>query len=116
MVVGDEYSIYQTVINLADNAIKYSSDGYVELRVLRNGEDNLQIEVEDTGMGMSQEYVNHMFDAFSQEETGYTRRFEGTGLGLSLVKKYCDLNGIDISVASEKDEGTKFTLTFRKGS
>ena len=111
-VLCDEYSIYQTLLNLIDNAIKYTEEGFVDVRLLRNDEDNLQIEIEDTGIGISEKYIDHLFDAFSQEETGYSRKFEGTGLGLSIVKKYCELNRIRIDVKSKKKVGTTFTLTF----
>ena len=111
-VLCDEYSIYQTLLNLIDNAIKYTEKGFVEIRLLRNSESKLQIEIEDTGIGISGKYMGHIFDAFSQEDTGYSRKYEGTGLGLSIVKKYCELNRIRIDVKSKKKVGTTFTLTF----
>ncbi len=111
-VLCDEYSIYQTLLNLIDNAIKYTEKGFVEIRLLRNSESKLQIEIEDTGIGISGKYMGHIFDAFSQEDTGYSRKYEGTGLGLSIVKKYCELNRIRIDVKSKKKIGTTFTLTF----
>jgi len=111
-VLCDEYSIYQTLLNLIDNAIKYTEKGFVEIRLLRNSEGKLQIEIEDTGIGISGKYMGHIFDAFSQEDTGYSRKYEGTGLGLSIVKKYCELNRIRIDVKSKKKVGTTFTLTF----
>jgi PAS domain S-box-containing protein len=108
----DEYSFYQSVVNIIDNAIKYTKKGSIEIKLQRNEKKKLQIEIADTGIGMSEEYLNRLFTPFSQEETGYTRKFEGTGLGLSLVKKYCDLNNIAIDVKSKKGEGSTFTLTF----
>ena len=63
---------------------------------------------------MSKEFMTKMFQPFVQEETGYSRRYEGNGLGLSLVEKYCQLNKAKISVQSEKGKGTKFTVTFKK--
>ncbi len=108
----DEYSVYQSVMNLVDNAIKYTNKGFIEIRLLQNNSNQLKIEIEDSGIGISDEYIGKLFDAFSQEESGYSRRFEGTGLGLSLVKNYCDLNNIKIDLESKKNEGTKFTLTF----
>lgn len=113
-VLCDEYSVYQSILNLIDNAIKYTEEGFVDVRLLRNDKGNLQIEIEDTGIGISENYIDNLFDAFSQEQTGYSRKFEGTGLGLSIVKKYCELNHINIDVKSKKHVGTKFTLTFNR--
>ena len=69
------------------------------------------IEVADTGVGISEEYIPQLFEKFSQEEQGYTRKFEGNGLGLALVKKYCDINNANIKVVSKKGVGTTFTIT-----
>jgi signal transduction histidine kinase len=113
-VLCDEYSVYQSVVNLVDNAIKYTDEGFIEIRLSRDENKNLKIEIEDSGIGISEEYMSNLFEAFSQEETGYSRRFEGTGLGLSLVKNYCDINNIKINVNSEKDSGTIFSLTFNE--
>ncbi|MGK9369728.1 PAS domain S-box protein [Melioribacter sp. Ez-97] len=109
----DEYSVSQIVSNLVDNAIKYTPSGKVELVLSRNEKDRLVVEVKDTGIGMNEDFLPQLFRPFTQEESGYTRRYEGSGLGLALVKYYCDLNNIDISVESRKNHGTKFTLTFK---
>ena len=94
---------------MIDNAIKYTKEGSVEIKLTKtNGV--CKITVNDTGIGISDEYLPHLFDAFSQEEQGYTRRFEGNGLGLALVKKYCDIIDAVITVESEKNVGTKFTI------
>jgi signal transduction histidine kinase len=58
--------------------------------------------------------MKRMFEPFMQEDMGYSRRYEGNGLGLALVKKYCDLNKAAIDVESEKGKGSKFTVTFLK--
>ena len=111
-IVCDEYSVYQSFVNLVDNAIKYTKRGSIEIRLSRNEKRKFQLEVIDTGIGISKEYQKHLFEPFTQEETGYTRKFEGTGLCLSLVKKYCDLNNIEIQVESKKNVGTTFRLIF----
>lgn len=110
-VNGDNYTIGQIFINLIDNAIKYTHHGKIDVRVFEN-KKNIIVEIDDTGIGISREYIPHLFDAFSQEETGYTRRFEGTGLGLALVKKYLEINNAEIKVESTKNEGTKFSVYF----
>jgi len=105
----DSYTVSQTIANLIDNSIKYTNTGEVILSL----DKNLQyyyLSIKDTGVGISKEYLPSLFEKFSQEEAGYTRRYEGSGLGLTLVKKYCDINGIKISVKSKKSKGTIFLL------
>ncbi|HSH52324.1 MAG TPA: ATP-binding protein, partial [Bacteroidales bacterium] len=67
----------------------------------------------DTGIGMSEDYLSRLFTPFSQEETGYSRRYEGTGLGLALVNNYCKLNDAEITVKSKKNEGSTFTIRLK---
>ena len=70
------------------------------------------MEVRDSGIGMSEEYLKKLFTPFSQEDVGYKREFEGNGLGLALVKKYIELNKAEIEVESEKNIGSVFSVTF----
>ncbi len=109
---GDEYTITQLFANLIDNSIKYTQSGFVSVELSSDENDNIIVKVIDSGVGMSEEFQKSLFEPFSQEETGYTRKFEGTGLGLALVKKYCELNNADISLTSEKGKGTTFTIVF----
>jgi signal transduction histidine kinase len=74
----------------------------------------LCLEVRDTGVGIDADYLPHIFEAFSQENPGLMRRFEGVGLGLSLVRKYLALNGAEIAVASGKGRGSIFTIRFAR--
>ena len=111
-VFADEYTVSQIIHNLLDNAIKFTPEGKVEVLLNRDENNNLTVSIADTGIGIGSEYLPHIFEAFSQEEQGYTRRFDGNGLGLALVKNYCDLNGIEIKVESEKGKGSKFTIVF----
>jgi len=108
----DEYSTSQIIYHLVDNAIKFTKNGNVFIRISKNKSENLVVAIEDTGKGISEGYLAIIFTPFSQEEQGYSRGFEGNGLGLALVKKYCDLNDISIDVKSKKGEGSTFTLTF----
>lgn len=112
VVYGDNYSLTQVFANLIDNAIKYTDWGEINIIIDRNSSDNLRITFSDTGIGISEEYLPTLFDPFTQEQQGYTREYEGTGLGLALVKKYCDLNNAKISVESSKGVGTKFIIEF----
>lgn len=109
-ILGDQYSINQIFDNLIDNAVKYTNEGEIRLSILKRN-SNVEIIVADTGIGISKNYIDQLFEPFTQEEQGYTRKFEGSGVGLALVKKYCDLNYAEISVKSEKNKGTKFTVT-----
>lgn len=109
LVVIDLYSFEQALMNLVDNAIKYTSKGEVRVVLSRNSL-NACVEVHDTGIGISAEYLPKMYEAFTQEDTGYTRAYQGLGLGLALVKKYVQMNGGRISVNSRKGEGSTFRI------
>jgi signal transduction histidine kinase len=112
VISGDIYSITQIFVNLIDNAVKYTNEGKIDV-VLYNCEDSLCIDVSDTGIGISDEYMGRLFQPFSQEDTGYKRRFDGNGLGLALVLKYAELNNAEIKVKSEKGKGSTFTVKFK---
>jgi len=114
MVHCDEYTLSQIFANLLDNAIKYTEKGEVKIIISVNKDAELVCSISDTGIGMSSEFLGRVFEPFTQEEQGYTRKFEGNGLGLALVKEYCELNKIDMSLQSEKGEGTVFSLRFLK--
>ncbi|MFA5805019.1 MAG: PAS domain S-box protein [Melioribacteraceae bacterium] len=113
-ILADEYSVTQSISNLIDNAIKYTKKGFVKVILYKNGSDEIMLDVKDSGIGMTKEYIDHIFEPYSQEEMGYGRAYEGVGLGLSLVKKFMDLNNAVISVESKKGEGTTFTVNFGK--
>jgi PAS domain S-box-containing protein len=108
----DYYTSSQIFRNLIDNAVKYTTDGSIKVRVFKNKDGKYCVEIVDTGIGISKEYLNNLFEPFSQEESGYTRHYEGNGLGLALTKRYCSLNNAEISVESVKGKGTKFTVVF----
>jgi len=113
-IFADEYSTQQILSNIIENAVKFTSNGKVEVIVNKNESNNIVIDVKDTGIGISKEYLGQLFTPFSQEEQGYTRQFEGNGLGLAIVKRYCELNNAEISVESEKGKGTKFSVIFKQ--
>ncbi|MBZ0181177.1 MAG: PAS domain S-box protein [Melioribacteraceae bacterium] len=113
IIEGDSYTLGQIFVNLIDNAIKYTQTGSITIKSYSD-EKHIFTQVIDTGIGISKEFIPSLFTPFSQEETGYTRKFEGTGLGLALVKNYVALNKGEISVQSKKGEGTAFTLKFNK--
>jgi len=110
-IYADEYATQQIFANLIDNAIKYTPNGEVVISY-SNSIEKVTVKISDTGIGISEEYLPHLFEQFSQEDRGYTRKFEGNGLGLALVKNYCEMNNAEISVSSDKGKGTTFTISF----
>lgn len=111
-VNADRYCVNQIFSNLIDNAIKFTKKGKVSISIYKN-EKYLISEISDTGIGISEDFLKKIFEPFTQEKTGYSREYEGNGLGLSLVKKYCDLNDILINITSEKNKGTTVKLSFK---
>ncbi len=112
----DEYSVKQIFLNIVDNAVKYTKEGQIDITLGRNMNDELFVEVKDTGIGISKKYLEELFTPFSQEDQGYTRKFEGNGLGLALVHEFAKLNNARIEVVSEKDKGSVFTVIFSNES
>jgi signal transduction histidine kinase/CheY-like chemotaxis protein len=115
-VLFDEYCFSGALTNLLQNAIKFTEEGSVTAKLYRGPDRNLKISVTDTGIGIEPGYLTRMFEPFSQEESGYTRRFEGNGLGLALTRSYLQLNGAAISVQSQKGQGSMFTISFSPDS
>jgi len=113
-IFADKYSVYQIFTNLIDNAFKYTPSGRIEINYYRDKKNLPTIEVIDTGIGIAKQYIPNLFKPFTQEEQGYNRRFEGNGLGLALVKSYCDMNNATIKVKTVKNFGTTFTIKFDK--
>lgn len=108
----DENCLSNALTNLLQNAIKFTESGTVAVRIYRDATGAECLEVADSGTGIDPAYVSRIFEPFSQENSSLTRKFEGVGLGLALVRKYLELNGARISVASEKGKGSTFTIRF----
>ena len=115
---GDEVRIKQIIINLLNNAVKYTPNGHVELRVDSKPVDDNTVElsfsVSDTGMGIRKEDLPYLFDSFKRVDEGKNRHIEGTGLGLSIVKQLVELMDGTISVDSIYGEGSTFTVNIRQ--
>jgi PAS domain S-box-containing protein len=111
-VIADEYCLTQIFANLIGNAIKYTGTGKVEIVIDSHNPRGLVVEVRDTGIGINREFLDRIFEPFTQEEQGYSRSYEGNGLGLALVKKYCELNNLTIEIESEKYVGSVFKVFF----
>ena len=109
-VMCDRMKLRQVIINLVNNAIKFTDQGSVDI-FFRSVADEpfFEVSVADTGIGMAEEFLPHIFDKFRQIDNSTTRNYSGTGLGLYLVKGFLDLVGGTISVKSKVGEGTIFT-------
>ncbi|MFA7227431.1 MAG: ATP-binding protein [Melioribacteraceae bacterium] len=116
MINADYFSTSQIFANLIDNAIKYTHLGSVEIKVDKDANGTLTVMISDTGIGISDEYLPKLFEPFTQEEQGYSRKYEGTGLGMALVKRYCQINNINITVETKKAIGTRYILQFPNNS
>ncbi|MBE7092322.1 MAG: HAMP domain-containing protein [Clostridiales bacterium] len=108
---GDELRLQQVFTNLIDNAIKYSPENTVVKVTLSQSQGNAVVTVEDQGIGMSNDDLNHIFERFYRVDKGRSRQAGGTGLGLSIVKQIVEQHGGNIDVKSVLSEGTTFTIT-----
>ena len=117
-VFADELHLKQILINIFGNAVKYTKDsGKIGLTLLEEKTDipgygRYSCIVEDTGVGMSQEFLNHVFDSFAREDKASTSEIQGTGLGMAIVKKLVDFLDGTINIESEQGKGTKVTVSF----
>jgi protein-histidine pros-kinase len=109
LVHADRFMLSQSLMNILENAIKYSERGGIIVHVDKN-ETEAFISVKDTGIGISQDFFPKLFSAFSQESEGYTKKFQGLGLGLALAKRYTEMNDGRIDVKSTKGKGSTFTV------
>lgn len=112
-LIGDAGRIQQIIINLINNAMKFTSEGHVlvNTKVVKSGRVNkLLIEIEDSGIGISKENLDLIFNSFQQEDSSITRKFGGTGLGLSISQKLAGLMGGGVTVRSEEGKGTTFSV------
>ena len=116
-VVGDPGRIRQILINLANNAIKFTATGHVLLNMEReesaDGEVLVRFGVSDTGIGIAEDRLEHIFDKFTQVDASSTRRYGGTGLGLAISRELVTLMGGTLRVASRLGEGSTFTARVR---
>lgn len=115
-LMGDETRMNQILINLLSNAVKYTQrGGYIYFRILglkqRSSQyEHFRIEVEDNGYGMTPEYLETIFDAFTRAENSTTNKVQGTGLGMAITKNIVELMGGTIEVSSQVDKGTLFQV------
>jgi adenylate cyclase len=109
---SDRTKLKQCLLNVLSNASKFTQDGKLTVQVRRLVTDGpmIQIMISDTGIGMNEEQIGRLFQAFSQADASTTKKFGGTGLGLAITRHFCRLLGGDISVASAPDIGSTFTI------
>jgi PAS domain S-box-containing protein len=105
---GDPLRVRQILHNITSNAMKFTSAGSIEIRVSTN-DSSLQFMVMDTGVGMSEDQIERLFDKFVQADSSTTRRFGGTGLGLAICRELCRAMGGEISAVSQIGRGSCFT-------
>ena len=118
LAYADLPKLRQSVLNLVNNACKFTENGRVSVAVnkLRNGSGEwTEVSVSDTGIGIGAEHLGKLFQPFSQVDGSATRKYNGTGLGLALSKKFCQMMGGDITVASEPGRGSRFAIRVPAG-
>ena len=112
-IKSDLTKVQQILYNLLSNAAKFTEDGDIELHV-NHENDNLGewvvLKVKDTGIGISADQIEKLFDSFSQADASITRKFGGTGLGLAISARLCEMIGGQITVQSSSGEGSTFTV------
>ena len=115
-VMADAVRIREVLVNILGNAVKFTEDGGTigfEASYHPGGDDRhimVRYRITDTGVGMTEEFLEHIFDEFSQEENGARTQYKGTGLGMAITKRYVDLMGGTISVDSKKGNGSTLTV------
>jgi signal transduction histidine kinase len=107
----DQRRLEQIILNLLNNAVKFTDQGHVRISCRLEGERH-DITVSDTGIGMPPEELTNLFQPFHQVDTGLARKHEGTGLGLSICKKLLEMMGGTIGVESELGQGSTFSVRF----
>jgi signal transduction histidine kinase/DNA-binding response OmpR family regulator len=113
-LIGDEKKLLQILVNLTGNAIKFTETGGIKVEVFtrKNQTEKVWLEfvVSDTGIGIDEDNLSHIFDRFYQIDSGYTRKYAGTGLGLPIVKQLVDMQGGSIVAKSSHGQGTSFSF------
>lgn len=114
-ICSDPTRIRQCLTNLLSNAIKFTAEGWVHVHVGVEDDEHLRFSVEDSGEGIPPDRIETIFQPFTQADESTTRRFGGTGLGLTITRRLVELLGGEIRVASEPDKGSTFTFTVAAG-
>lgn len=114
VLIGDPFRLNQILINLVSNALKFTHEGYITVRCQLEKKStktqHLRIDVSDTGIGIPADKLTKIFESFSQADASVTRKYGGTGLGLTIVKQLVELQKGSITVQSVEDKGTTFSI------
>lgn len=110
-IMADANNLTKALSNLIDNAIKYTDEGQVVIK-LDYDRGKYVLTITDTGVGIDKDYLNQIFDAFSQESDDFTKKYQGLGMGMAITKYCLELDDASIAIDSKKGEGTTVTLTF----
>ena len=113
LVVSDQVKVKQILFNLLSNACKFTAEGNIAVSVSasqQNGQTYFKVEVRDSGIGIEKEKLGMLFNAFTQIDSSYNRKYDGTGLGLALSRQLCQLMQGDIVVNSQPNNGSIFTF------
>ena len=116
-VIGDIQHLWMIITNITNNAIKFTPEGHVSIKVESEEKTEkdvlLRVSVEDSGIGIPEKKIDHIFDKFTQVDSSLSRHYEGTGLGLALSKQLVELMGGTIGVSSKVGVGSTFWFTLR---
>ena len=110
-ILVDEFALARILDHIIDNAIKFTKEGKITIHLLESN-NTAQIQIADTGIGMTEEFLPKLFDAFVQESEGTSRAYEGVGIGLSISKQLTEMMGGQLVAESVKGEGTTMTISF----
>ncbi len=111
-IVGDQHFLTESFEHLIDNAVKFTGKGSIDLGLAFNQNKEPVFHIKDTGIGISEAFLEKVFDPYLQEDMGYARLYEGIGLGLTLVKLFLEAHGARIRINSDKGVGTHIEITF----
>ncbi|SEC63066.1 Signal transduction histidine kinase [Rhizobiales bacterium GAS191] len=117
LMFADQMRVRQALLNLASNAVKFTENGTVTITAQQQddkGAEWVTIAVADTGIGMTPEQMGKLFQEFSQADSSTTRKYGGTGLGLAISRRFCQMQGGDVTVESEPGRGSIFTIRLPK--
>ncbi|KHA62579.1 histidine kinase [Vibrio variabilis] len=117
MVLGDKNRVKQILLNLIGNAVKFTHEGSIRIHVSSTASEGthatIKCEISDTGIGISKNAIDYLFDEFTMVDQSYSRSKEGSGLGLAICKRLCNLMDGDVNVQSEPDVGSTFAFTIQ---
>ncbi len=116
MIIGDPARLRQVLVNLLSNAVKYTDKGEAVLSVSPKGQDEIQFDVKDTGIGIPEEKKSILFQPFTRIDESFSSRYEGAGLGLAISKKLVEMMGGRIWIESEVGRGSTFSFTIKAQS